>query len=373
MPTHDRPPLAHDSGHPRMQHWPSPHRRRHAPHYPWAQWTPWPASAYLPCSLPPSSAPLPPSMLPPQWTPYSMPAWPTPFRNVSIPMPSSAPLPCSALPPIGLRYPPPRRGCFPPWAHPASAPPPPPEPLSHEEGPEPVWPADLPPGSVPSLLHPLPTLDEPAPWEPGVFPPIPFGSPAPVRLHPALLYNPCDLSLPSLQWDILHGPTSARLLTPRCLFVAPPLDEQAVDPASNVIYIVGDSDELRWWMAEDPARWGPLVCHKADGKFTVRDILDFIHTYFQTPLTGEQVAMIEGTEATKGGKTRLRYARQQRLDQSYIIEHNPTVYRRVDVVGGHRKFMGLRVQVYADNTWKILLGLMEGPSPRWTLDQRSRD
>ena len=82
--------------------------------------------------------------------------------------------------------------------------------------------------------------------------------------------------------------------------------------------------------------------------------------------------MIEEKEEVWGGKTRLRSARALRLEQSYIIEHNPTVYRRVDVVGGHRKFMGMRVQVYADDTWKILLGLMEGPSPRWTLDRKAR-
>ncbi|KAL1696247.1 hypothetical protein GGG16DRAFT_43846 [Schizophyllum commune] len=376
MVTRDHPPLPHDFGHPRMQYWPSPLRRRQAAQYPWAQWTPWSASAYpYPSSLPATTAPLPPNTLPPQWTPYSAPAYPTPYRNVSIPMPGSAPLPCSALPPMNMRHPPPHHAHYPPWISPASAPPPPHDHLPHEEhedGPEPVWPTNLPPGSVPSQVCPLPNMDEPTPWEPGVFPPVPVGTTVPIRLHPALLYNPVDLSLPPLQWDILHGPSSARLLTPRCLFVAPPLDEEAIAPPTNTLYIVGDSEELKWWMAKEENRWGPLVLSKPDGKITVREILDAIHTYFQQPLTKEQVAMIEEKEEVWGGKTRLRSARALRLEQSYIIEHNPTVYRRVDVVGGHRKFMGMRVQVYADDTWKILLGLMEGPSPRWTLDRKAR-
>lgn len=122
----------------------------------------------------------------------------------------------------------------------------------------------------------------------------------------------------------------------------------------------------------DNDRWGPLTLTKTSGSFTVREVLDYIHTYFQAPLSPDEVAAIDATEDTLGGKTRLRFARQQRLEQSYIIEHDPEVFRRVDVVGGHRKFMGMRVQIYADDTWKILLGLMEGPSPRWTLDRRAR-
>ncbi|TRM69790.1 hypothetical protein BD626DRAFT_18455 [Schizophyllum amplum] len=375
MPTHERPPIPHDLGHPRMQHWPSPLKRQQ-PRLPWAPWPYWPATVPLaPYPLPPSTyshpTPLPPTMIPPPWQPYAASSWPTPYPNVSIPIPGSAPLPSTALPPISLRYPSPgQHPSCPPWANPATAPPPPPEPLPQEPGPEAVWPSrELPPGSVPSRLHPLP-FEGPRSWEPGVFPPIPLGTPAPIKLHPALLYNPCDLSLPPLQWDILHGPNSARLLTPRCLFVAPPLDEPAFDPPITHLYVTGDTQALHWWMDND--RWGPLTLTKTSGSFTVREVLDYIHTYFQAPLSPDEVAAIDATEDTLGGKTRLRFARQQRLEQSYIIEHDPEVFRRVDVVGGHRKFMGMRVQIYADDTWKILLGLMEGPSPRWTLDRRAR-
>ena len=195
--------------------------------------------------------------------------------------------------------------------------------------------------------------------EPGTFPAEPWGTPVPMRIHPHLLYNPYNPLAPILQWDIIHRAEQARALTGRELFVPVKLSDQATSPASPKIWIFSDHPYLAIWMEE----WGPIVIEK--GKITVRDVLDAIWEYFQQPLTEDEYHRIS---ATPDGLRNLMYTARQRARDSFelCLVTRKNGFKRVDVLGGHRKFQGLRPVAYNNMTWKAFLGLLPGPVPRFT-------
>jgi len=88
---------------------------------------------------------------------------------------------------------------------------------------------------------------------------------------------------------------------------------------------------------------------------SVCDVLDAIWGYMREPLTDEDVLRI----TKSGGKTNLEYSARKRIrdgfELSAVARRNG--YRRVDVLGSHRKFQGLRAEVYRDKTWKVFMGL----------------
>lgn len=99
------------------------------------------------------------------------------------------------------------------------------------------------------------------------------------------------------------------------------------------------------------------MIEKAD--ISARDVLDAIWEYMQEPLTDEDVLRV----TMSGWKTKLEYSARKRIrdgfELSAVARRNG--YRRVDVLGGHRKFQGLRAEVYHDRTWKVFMGLTPGP------------
>jgi hypothetical protein len=101
--------------------------------------------------------------------------------------------------------------------------------------------------------------------------------------------------------------------------------------------------------------WGPIMVEKAT--ITIRDILDAIYEYFQKPLTRRQVQRIT---SVPNNLTRLTMSAHKRVkDASDLDAFTMTSgFRRIDAMGGHRRFQGLRPMVFQNNTWRLLLGLL---------------
>lgn len=204
-------------------------------------------------------------------------------------------------------------------------------------------------------------LEIPQMMEPGIFPAQPLGTPVPsrsLRLHPCIIYNPINPSIPILQWDILHRPEHARVYTGRQLIVPLDLQAEAVMPEVKEVYIDSDNAMLAYWMKI----WGPIIIKK--DKIVIRDVLDAIYEYFQEPLKKRDLRKIK---EVPGNYDNLLLAAQWRIKDSY--DQLPEVaygvgFKRVDVMGAERRFQGLRSVLFLDNTWKVFLGLLSGPVPR---------
>lgn len=178
-------------------------------------------------------------------------------------------------------------------------------------------------------------------------------------MHPHVIINPIDPSVPVLQWDVIHAPELARVVGGRGLLVALDLKASATTPKAKKMFITSDTPYLEYWMN----RWEPIVIEKNDD-IKVRDVLDAIHEYFQKPLTDEDIDALEAS--SPGNMRAVRVAAGFRIRQSY--DYLPAVsanrgYRRSDALGGLRRFQGLRVVVFANRTWKVYLSLTMGPVP----------
>lgn len=194
-------------------------------------------------------------------------------------------------------------------------------------------------------------------WEPGTFPPEPLGISVPLHVHPHLTPNPLDPSIPTLLWDVIHPPELARIYSGRHLLLPVDLKAKAVRPMASELYITSDHPVLASWMTT----WGPIMVRNSD--ITLCDVLDAIYTYLQEPLKPQDM---ERLKSVPGNEANVQYAAHQRATDSYDL-YSVTMksgFRRVDVLGGHRMFMGLRPVVFQDNTWKLYLSLRPGPVPR---------
>lgn len=218
-----------------------------------------------------------------------------------------------------------------------------------------MWP------SAPQALYQTPVAQNPPLptfWEPGTFPVEPLGTIVPLRIHPHLIFNPLDPLIPVLQWDILHRAEQARVFTGRQLIVPVDLKAQAIMPNVRKIYITTDHPILQTWMES----WGPIMIEKP--KITICDILDTIYEYFQQPLTRGEYRRIKA--ATPENLASLVYAAHHRANDAYELYSCGLAagFKRIDAMGGHRRFQGLRPVVFQDNTWKLFLGILPGPVPR---------
>jgi len=106
--------------------------------------------------------------------------------------------------------------------------------------------------------------------------------------------------------------------------------------------------------------WGPIMVENP--KITIRDILDAIYDYFQKPLTRRDFRRICESPCNAA---RLTFAAHKRARDSYELRSVGLAsgFKRVDALGDHRRFQGLRPVVFQDNTWKLFLGLLPGPVP----------
>jgi len=193
-------------------------------------------------------------------------------------------------------------------------------------------------------------------WPPSTFHPQSFGSSAPLHLHPHLVVNPINPTIPIMQWDVLHRAEQARVYTGRQLLVPVELEEEAFVPSVEKVVICSNHPTLSFWMNI----WGPIVIEK--DQITICDILDAIFLYFQQPLTSEDCRRIRQYPEIKD---RLDYSLQQRVRDTFELRDVAieSGYKRVDILGGHRRFQGLTPVIFQDNTWKLVLGLLPGPVP----------
>lgn len=129
-------------------------------------------------------------------------------------------------------------------------------------------------------------------------------------------------------------------------------------PGASSIWIFSDHHNLASWMES----WGPIIVEKPN--ITIRDVLDAIWNYFQQPLTQYEVDRIT---ADPSNIYNLTYSAQQRAHDSFELYPVGLIagFRRADVLGGHRRFQGLRPVVYQNLTWKVFMGLLPGPVPRF--------
>ncbi|KAF8798104.1 hypothetical protein BYT27DRAFT_7265214 [Phlegmacium glaucopus] len=210
------------------------------------------------------------------------------------------------------------------------------------------------PPSPPQYLvppHP-PTLPAPqVPWYNSQEPPL--------ILHPHLCYNPYNLNLPGLVWDVVHPPDFARIYDPSRYNprISPDLDSEPFQITVRRIWVLSDHVVLGYWIK----RWGPITI-EAD-KITIKDVLQGIYTYLRTPLTHED---LQHVDIMPGNRDTLHQARAYRARDSYEIDAVVLAsrFRRVDILGGHRRFRGFRIVVLPDNTWMLHLGLLPGTVPR---------
>ncbi|KDR81700.1 hypothetical protein GALMADRAFT_239829 [Galerina marginata CBS 339.88] len=190
-------------------------------------------------------------------------------------------------------------------------------------------------------------------------PPPPQPPPPMLHLQSQLSYNLHDINNPDLVWDIIHPPDYARLCDRRYFkrWILPDFDSPAFEPSVQTAWVMSDHPVLSHWIS----RWGP-VSMKLE-KITVKDLLDGIYYYLRTPLTTQDMAHIK---SIPGNKDALRFARARRAKESREVEAVVIKqgYRRVDVLGGHRRFQGLRVEILPDYSWRLHLGLLPGPVTR---------
>ncbi|KAH8825498.1 hypothetical protein DL96DRAFT_1466620 [Flagelloscypha sp. PMI_526] len=199
-------------------------------------------------------------------------------------------------------------------------------------------------------------------WKPGTFPPQDPNMSVPLQLHPKLLYNPVNPGLPVLEWDLALSPPTALSVTGRHCYVKPDLKVSAVSPDVQTIHIESDEPLLQGWMQ----RWGPIIVNNND-KVTMGDVMWTIYDYLQKPLTNEDKELIKERDRNSVEGTRdwhsLEYARHIRCQEGYGLYRvaSQEDFKRVDALGGLRRFKGLRFVVFGTNQWKAYLGLLEGP------------
>ncbi|KAJ7647861.1 hypothetical protein FB45DRAFT_894634 [Roridomyces roridus] len=200
-------------------------------------------------------------------------------------------------------------------------------------------------------------------WTPGTFPPLPFGTPVPLHIHPSLLPNPLNPTIPQLQWDILHRPEQARHYTGRSILRNVKLGETAVFPSAEEIWICADEDSpfLSYWMQ----RWGPIMIKESNAK--IIDVLDAIHAYFMAVLSDDDLRLIRDSHSPINPTplSALQSSALKRADDAYELRDISTrEYRRIDVLGGFRQFGGVRPVVFQDGTWRLMLNLLSYPVPK---------
>ncbi|KAJ7350808.1 hypothetical protein DFH08DRAFT_777093 [Mycena albidolilacea] len=226
----------------------------------------------------------------------------------------------------------------------------------------PAWPAHPPiPLEEGVVAVPADTLH----WTPGTFPALPFGTPVPLHIHPALIPNPINPTIPQLQWDLLHAPELARLYTGRGILKKLDLKDDAVFPVADKVWIVPDDVNcpiLAYWMQV----WGPIVVEAEKG-VKIRDLLDGVKAYFSKPLTRQDFRLIRRGRSPLNPTPLLplRMAAVRRIEDAYELpEVSKQLFRRIDVLGAFRCWGGARPVVMQDGTWRLVLTLLPYVVPR---------
>ncbi|KAK0459247.1 uncharacterized protein EV420DRAFT_1539138 [Desarmillaria tabescens] len=243
----------------------------------------------------------------------------------------------------------------------------------------PVIPGWTPPNPVvPDLPAPAsPPANPPAPNTPPVVPFIPPPSPviptppplSAITLHYQLRQQPYaaflesfhgQIHFPTLHWDIIHPPNTARFVNNPTAFgvVLPDFHATAFTPDTvRNVPCTSRHPILRYWMS--PRRWGPLVI-RGFNTITVWEVLQQIFIYLHTPLTDEEVNWIH---RTRPNRDRLELAKFHRNSDVFGWQPPDGTFLRSDLLGGHRWFRGLEMAL-EDGEWKLSVDFFAGPVPR---------
>ncbi|KAH9483927.1 hypothetical protein JR316_0003405 [Psilocybe cubensis] len=228
---------------------------------------------------------------------------------------------------------------------------------------------------IPARNPPPPNawLRTPPPWSttllPGITPSNPYASPMqwqqplasapPLELNPQLSINFDNPVHPWIFWDITHPPEiSARLYDRPFLHrVQPNFEDPAFTTRIRKVRLVSTHPVLSYWMK----RWGLLTIRSSEN-LTVGDVLNAIYKYLRELLTPDDISHIN---TVPGNQKSLRLALKERAKDSRAVEAVVIAqgYRRVDVLGGHRRFQGLHVQFPPEGSWQLSLSLLPGPVP----------
>lgn len=199
-----------------------------------------------------------------------------------------------------------------------------------------------------------------SPWSP-YSPPIhqPVQGPI-ISIHRHLCYNLANPTAPpELQWDVIQPPNTARIHNPQIFqyWEKPDFDADAIQPSVKKVWIDCDHQVLSFWFQ----RWGPVTL--AAEKVTIGQVLQGIYKYLRTPLTEDDLRELN---TVPGNNEALHFARAQRANDSPELDAIVLAsgFRRVDVVGCHRRFQGMRIVAYPDKSWRLHFNLLPGAVPR---------
>ncbi|KAF9264997.1 hypothetical protein L218DRAFT_986580 [Marasmius fiardii PR-910] len=163
--------------------------------------------------------------------------------------------------------------------------------------------------------------------------PLPPPQPSFVSLHPDIFALGGGLT--ALNWDLLYPPTPeyAKLISPPTPYARPSFSDPAFSSPMTAVKVHLRSSShpvLAYWMDI----WGPFTI---DGVPTVGSLLGVIYDYLHQSLTSEELDLLVSTPENKENVVK---AKQVRVREGCELVLEEEGYKRLDVLGMHRKFAG---------------------------------
>ncbi|KDQ54297.1 hypothetical protein JAAARDRAFT_60702 [Jaapia argillacea MUCL 33604] len=213
------------------------------------------------------------------------------------------------------------------------------------------FPATLSPAAALMLTggHPMPGT---APnWQPGAWPPV-GPSPVPIQLHPRLVPNPNDGTLPHVVWDVTQPPSLAKKITGRHIVLDMTRDfgATATHPPVKKMFIQCDFGHMH-------AMWSDIIIDQTED-ITVWDVMEAIYEFFQTPMKQSEVDFISNLSHSNYEILCDAYRRRCHSTPGLQAFELLQGIRRVDVLGDRRVWWGTWITYHNDGTWRLNLGLV---------------
>jgi len=165
---------------------------------------------------------------------------------------------------------------------------------------------------------------------------------SPVQLAPCLIPNPADGDNPQIVWDVAYTPHGAKGLTPYATVnLHAHFNKMATNPAVDKIHVM-----IHDGLAQ--RIWGDMIIQNQN-KVSVWDILYGIYAYFQTPITQQELEYLQRLD--RSNHSILLDAARSRSSVA------PGEIKRVDSLGGQRRFWGIWITDRRQEGWCLNLGL----------------
>jgi hypothetical protein len=190
----------------------------------------------------------------------------------------------------------------------------------------------------------------------------PQKEPPPVQLHHYLDYY--GRVPPRIVWDIIHPPRCAKVIdkNDRDLLTKVDLELPAFKEPRTLKHPKVELTTLSDVASSMLEAWGPIVVRKA--RPTILEVLTAIYDYWAQPLTTDDMLDICQESENIG---RLKKAREERAKDGCEFEAVAMQgFKRSDVLGGHRRFWGLRTHINGfsdDGTCLLGVAVAPGPTP----------